>query len=250
MKFQIFQYIILICNIYSIIIPFEVTGINKTNQNYSINSLINDIFYRDIYSILFVGTPPQKVLTLIRPDNNTLFFNKNDCERKKLKFLDIKSLLNENKIFNYKYSSSFKIISTINQNYNNKDYNYLGTDCIYFNNINSINKMNKDKLRADNFHFYLEKQYSTKLCGRLGIGYSKTTEFHIIKQLKKELQLKNYLMIIDFLSDTSGQLIFGNFPHEYENNSIYDSKELITINTGSMGNVFLPWSLSFILSCF
>ena len=74
-KLLFFNLYILIYNIYSIIIPFEVTGINKTNQNYSINSLINDIFYRDIYSILFVGTPPQKVLTLIRPDNNTLFFN-------------------------------------------------------------------------------------------------------------------------------------------------------------------------------
>jgi len=247
------KYIILIHKVYSIIfLPFQITEIDYLSHNYSINSLIDDLFYRDIYTIIYIGTPLKEVLTLVRPDNHTLFLNKNDCQRKKLKYLDKNSVLNNNKVFDYKESSTFKIISTINDNYNNKDFNYLVTDSISFYDINCKNiNSNCDKtIKIDEFHFNIEKEYNNKLCGRLGIGYSKNTQDHIINQLKKNKGSNYYIMIINFLEDGKGRIIFGGYPHEYDNNTIYDKNDLITINTGSIGNIFLPWSISFIRTYF
>ena len=42
-----------------------------------------------------------------------------------------------------------------------------------------------------------------------------------------------------------GRIVFGGYPHEYDNIKIYDPNNLITIYTGSVGNVILPWSLGF-----
>ena len=252
--FYFIRYLLLIHKIYSIILlPFQITGIDYLNQNYSINSLINDIFYRDIYTTINIGTPPQEVLTLIRPDNQTLYLNKNDCQRKKLKYIDKNILLSSNIAFDYKESTTFNKISTINvDKNNNQDYNYLVSDSIIFNDISCLNiKSNCDKnLKTDEFHFNVEKEYNNKLCGRLGIGYSKNTQLHILNQLKQKKEIKNHLMIINFIEDGKGRLIFGGYPHEYENNTIYNLTDLIKINTGSIGNIFLPWSLSFISTYF
>ena len=242
----------LINQIYSILVlPFEITWINNTNNNYSINSLINDIFYRDVYTLLYVGSPPQEVLTLIRPDNQTIFFSSNDCERKKLKYIDNNSMLNKKKVFNYKESSSFKKISTI-QNDDNNDFNYLVSESISFYDINYLNNKlnNNNKIKIDDLRLKFEKNYNDKQCGRLGIGYSKKTQLHIINQLKSNKEIDNYLMYINFISNKDGTITFGGYPHDYLNNTIYDKNSLISINTGSIGNIFLPWSLSFIKTYF
>ena len=57
-------------------------------------------------------------------------------------------------------------------------------------------------------------------------------------------------MTIKFFPDMSGRIVFGGYPHEYDNNKIYDPNNLITIYTGSIGNIFLPWSLGFYSSYF
>ena len=249
----IIKYLLLIHEISTIIfLPFEISGLNNTEQNYSINTLINDIFYRDLYTILNIGTPATEVLTLIRPDNQTIFLNKNDCERKKMKFFDNKINLYKNKIFNYKKSSSFTTITTIDPDFNTKEYNYLVKDSISFYDISCLNNTFncKSRINFEEFSFILERKYSTESCARLGIGYSKNTQLHIINQLKKQKEFTKYLMTIKFLPNLKGHLIFGGYPHEYENNEIYNPNNLIKIYTGSKGNVFLPWSLGFYLAYF
>ena len=174
--------------------PFEISGLNNTEQNYSINTLINDIFYRDLYTILNIGTPATEVLTLIRPDNQTIFLNKNDCERKKMKFFDNNINLYKNKIFNYKKSSSFTTITTIDPDFNTKEYNYLVKDSISFYDISCLNNTFncKSRINFEEFSFILERKYSTESCARLGIGYSKNTQLHIINQLKKQKEFTKF----------------------------------------------------------
>ena len=245
---RIIKYLLLIHEIYSIIVlPFQISGLNKTEKNYSINSLINDIFYRDLFTIITIGTPPKEVLTLIRPDNKTIFLNKNDCERKKLDFLDKNLFIFKNKEFNYKESSSFQTISTINLDYNNDNYNFLVKDFISFSDISCLNNTFncQSKITFEKFSFIVERFYTNKLCARLGIGYSKNSQLHIINQLKKKKEVNNYLMTLKFMNNMEGKLIFGGYPHEYENNEIFDPNNLIKIYTGSIGNVLIPWSLSF-----
>ena len=249
------QYVLINHKIYSIIVlPFEITGINHTNIKYSVNNLIYDLFYRDIYTTLFVGTPPQEMLTLIRPDNQTLFFNSKDCNRKKLSFIKDDSNIITKKSFNGKESTSFyelEKITTINNDLNTKEKNYIFTDTISFYDSNCINNFNnnlkcKTEISVDKFQFMVEYSQTSQLCGRLGMGYSKFTQLHFISQLKKKKGINNYLMTLQFLEDGKGYLILGGYPHEYETNSKYDSNNLVTINTGSKGNIILPWSLSFI----
>ena len=249
------QYVLINHKIYSIIVlPFEITGINNTNTNYSINNLIYDLFYRDIYTTLYVGTPPQEMLSLIRPDNQTLFLNVNDCNRKKLSFIKDDSNIITKQSFNSRESTSFNkldTITTINNNHNTKETNFLVSDTISFYDSNCINNLNnnqkcKTKISVDNFNFMVEISQTSQLCGRIGMGYSKFTQYHFVNQLKKKKGINNYLMTLQFLDDGKGYLILGGFPHEYETNSKYDSNNLVTINTGSKGNVILPWSLSFI----
>ena len=249
------QYVLLNQKVNSIIVlPFEITGINHTNTNYSINNLIYDLFYRDIYTNLYVGTPPQEMLTLIRPDNQTLFFNSKDCNRKKLSFIKDDSNLITKKSFNGGESNSFyklDTITTINNDLNTKEKNYLYSDTISFYDSNCLHNLNnnqkcKTKITVDKFNFMVEISYTSQLCGRLGMGYSKFTQMHFVKQLKKKKGISNYLMTLQFLEDEKGYLILGGYPHEYEANSKYDSNNLVTINTGSKGNIILPWSVSFI----
>ena len=249
------QYVLINHKVNSIIVlPFEITGINHTNTNYSINNLIYDLFYRDIYTTLYVGTPPQEMLTLIRPDNQTLFFNSKDCNRKKLSFIKDDSNIITKKSFNSIESSSFNklyTITTINNDHNKKEKNYLCNDTISFYDSSCINNLNnnqkcKTNITVDEFNFMVEISYTSQLCGRLGIGYSKFTKIHFVSQLKKKKGINNYLMTLQFLEDGKGYLILGGYPHEYETNSKYDSNNLVTINTGSKGNLILPWSISFI----
>ena len=191
----IVSFIILIYKNYSIIvIPFEISELNYSAQNYSINNLINDIFYRDLYTTLYIGTPPKEVLILIRPDNQTLFLNKNDCERKKLENFDKKKSLYKNKTFNHRESSTFNEISKINNDFYGKDFNYLVSDSISFYDISCLNNTLKCQLKIifEEFQFNVEKEYNNKLCGRLGVGFSKTTQLHIINQLKRKNLSKNY----------------------------------------------------------
>ena len=249
------QYVLLNHKINSIIVlPFEITGINDTNTNYSINNLIYDLFYRDIYTNLYVGTPPQEMLTLIRPDNQTLFFNSKDCNRKKLSFIKDDSNLITKKSFNGRESTSFyklDTITTINNDHNTKEKNYLFSDTLSFYDSNCINNLNnnqkcKTNITVDKFNFMVEITYTNQLCGRIGMGYSKFTQIHFVDQLKKKKGINNYLMTLQFLEEGKGYLILGGYPHEYETNSKYDPNNLVTINTGSKGNIILPWSISFI----
>jgi hypothetical protein len=156
------QYVLINHKINSIIVlPFEITGINDTNTNYSINNLIYDLFYRDIYTNLYVGTPPQEMLTLIRPDNQTLFFNSKDCNRKKLSFIKDDSNLITKKSFNGRESTSFyklDTITTINNDHNTKEKNYLFSDTLSFYDSNCINNLNnnqkcKTNITVDKFNF-------------------------------------------------------------------------------------------------
>ena len=247
--FIIIQYVLLNHIVSSIVIlPFEITGINFSNKNYSVNSLINDLFYVDIYTMLYIGTPPQEVLTLIRPDNNTLFLNSKDCQRKKLYYINNNSDIIKKKSFNNKESSSFRKKTTIMENYYSKDFNYLVSETISFYNSKNFNSGVdlKNIIKFDDFKVIVEKNYNNKLCCRLGIGYSQRIHLHIINQLKKGKKINNYLMTMKFTEEEKGILTFGG----NKNNSIHNSTQIISVYTESKRNVILPWSISFIRTYF
>ena len=236
----IFQYVLLNHKVSPIVVlPFKISGINPSNQNYSINSFINDLFYVDLYTTLYIGTPPQEVLTLIRPDNKTLFLNSKDCQRKKLKYIKDNSNITKGKTFNNKDSSTFKKKTTMTNSYfNSKDFIYLVSETLTFYNSSNLNNWNNldNIIKFDDFDITLEKNYNNKLCCRLGIGYQTNPPLHIIFQLKMKKIINNYLMTIKYNDEDSGILTFGN-----SNNS----SNLVKVYTGTKGNIILPWSIRF-----
>ena len=118
----IFSFILIYCNCQNIILNFKRLSFNKLKGKENIDDYIN----YDIYTDLFVGTPPQKVTHFIDPNDcifqfkkllfeyNPKKFNKSYINQIKQEYF---SLYNSSKSSTYKgyYSDNFTIITTDNK---------------------------------------------------------------------------------------------------------------------------------------
>jgi len=269
--FRFYFLIILLFHIINslIVLPFKINGYNpKQKDKYNVTDLINEYLQLDIFTTIEIGSPPQKVTTLISTEENTFSLSSEICEKKSLNYISDYSIvskngLNLNRLKSYNnefYNSNFN-------NYQNEEKN-IGTlsETIYLYNTTFLscqplewankNGPKDTKIRINNFTMII-KDYKNdeKLCGRLGIGSPTLTTGRLLQLrgmtsfldfLKKNNIINNYSWTIKLHHKEEGRLIIGGLPHEYENNNNkYNEKNFRTINSFWPTDVDFPWSIKF-----
>ena len=251
-----------------IVLPFRINGYNlKENEKVNITNFINEYLIMDIFTTLEIGSPPQKVTTLIYPGEKTLILSSDICKKESLDCIDDYSLVSKkgldlNKIKTYNnefYNSVFK-------DYLDQEKN-IGTfiDNIYLYNTTYLSSQPLDwsnqkgkmdtKTKIDNITMII-KDYKNgeKMCGIVGIGSPTRLTGGILKLkemvsffdfLKSKNIINNYNWSIKLYHKKEGRLIIGALPHEYENSDFYKEDKYITINSFWPSEVDYPWSIRF-----
>ena len=213
--FEFFLFILLI-RIYNSFVAFPLEIITKENyiENNNIHSkIIENYYFRNIYTIIEIGTPPQKIPLFINPKetdyviNNFLFNDKNLNIKYNLSY----NYFNENNSKTYKTDGCKEVVN---------DFDELETICLSNDTFILYKDVNlQQKINFDNFYFKLMKNEENDIPGQIGLGlFGKTfeQENNFLKILNNYNLIKQYYWYFDFDSwnNTNGKLIIGAFPHE------------------------------------
>ena len=169
------------------------------------------ILSNDLYTELLIGTPSQKITTVIN-------FNKEHFYIAHPK---------SKGIFNSNLSKSFYSEFSEEQfNFEEINSGYISFDTITLNSKNESNN-NFNKISIPNFVFTYSTSPNFPIInyGSIGLLYKEMSFYknrNFIVQLKYKKIIYNYGITFYFLNDTNCDLFIGEYPHEY-NNSFYDS---------------------------
>ena len=252
-----------------LVLPFKVNKyIPKDNTKFNVTDLINECLISNIYTIVEIGKPPQRVTSIISQDLNTFALSSKICLEKKLdtvydlsivskKGIDINILTSfknefENSEFQ-NYIDQEKKVGILYQNISLYNTTYLSCQP-----IDSLNKKGKidSKTEVKNITMIIKDyQKDKKLCGIVGIGSPQRLTGGVmqlryvpsfINTLKKENIINEYSFSFKFYYRDEGRFIIGAKPHEYEYHTNYYSEERFrTINSAEPNNVDFPWSIKF-----
>ena len=235
-----------------IVIPFSIS-IHKTpstNEKYSITDFFIDYITRDLYTTIDIGTPPQKLFTIISSNSHIFSLSSDEYIPKRYepnKNLNFKS----KKSFIPSFSSSFskiKNISIFSKKQKNKAI--ISESFILYNTMN-LNKDKEDKdsnIKIDNMKIIFEEDNDEQKYAIIGLNYDTSNKEipFIVNELKRLNIIANYDWSFRFISKTEGQFIIGGLPHNYENNKNYYNNILYTkILSSSAGDYSYPWSIHF-----
>ena len=202
-----------------IILPIETLSSDnyKIISNNSRQRIMGLSLYRNMFTILEIGTPIQKIPLIIDSKKHifeiTSFsqYNKNIYNA----IYDLSSIFNKYDFYNENASSSFKTegcqksVSIISDHL----YDCASNDTIYLNN-------NLDeKIKIEQFQFNMVKNKEENIRGILGLGlYDKYgyIDKSFTSILKNRNIIDNYNWYFSFNSwnGTNGKLIIGSLPHE------------------------------------
>ena len=238
-----------------IVIPIE----SLNEDNYMIendNSHVNTIkkyLFKDLYTLLEIGTPMQKIFLFIRINNQDFYLiSKTSFENKK-----------EEDLFNYKYNLSnlYKVFDLFNEK---NSISYIKQDCketlgisddfelicnsndsfLFFQEINMTHKIIYDK-----FFFKLIIDTDSNIPGEIGLGLFdkyRNQENNFLKILKSNDLINNYNWYFDFdsYSSSKGKLIIGSLPHENYPDK-FSENDLIFINIDINSYTLRNWRIEF-----
>ena len=273
MKYFIFHFyfilILLYNNIYSIIVlPFRINGYkNKENGKYNITDYINEYLIVDIFTTIEIGSPPQKVTTLISPEEKTFTLSSNFCEKKSLDYISDYSIVSKTGLYLNKlksYNNQFDNSNFIDYQDEEKNIGTIIDSILLYNTTfltcqplewRSKNGNKDTKIKIDNLTMII-KDYKNgqKLCGRIGIGSPLLLTGGLLKLrnmtsffdfLKKNNIINDYSWTIKLHHKEEGRLIIGALPHQYEMDNFYDENKYRTINSFWPSDVYFPWSIKF-----
>ena len=252
-----------------VVLPFKVNNYIPTDENkFDVTNLIKECLISSIYTNVEMGTPPQKVTSIISQDMNTFLLSSELCHDKKMdtvydlsivskKGTDINKLnIGDNDFTNSEfknYVNQYNNIGILHQNISLFNTTYLSSQP-----VDSLNKKGKidSKKEVKNITMVI-KDYkeNEKLCGIIGIGSpNRLTGGELklryipsfINTLKKEDIINDYSFTFKFYYRDEGRFIIGAMPHEYEYyNNLYDKGKYRTIKTFDPNNVDYPWSIRF-----
>ena len=213
-----------------IVIPFKT--VKDTDSNY-----IKSLLQYQLYTEMEIGDTKQKVNLAISTD--TSFFNIESYLLNETFYSPNKSTSYKNNTYLYKVfeGERTKIAEILNETFYFKDSmksNYEIYQDIKFNYIIQLStgSTGKDNGYIDN---------STNLISGV-IGLQMTREYnennHIIlaKSLKTVNAIDNIIWHINYITDNEGYLIFGEYPHQYNNS--YLENNLKKINCITLNNDF------------
>ena len=197
-----------------IVIPFDIREIKGADNN------------EFIYTQIEIGDPPRKIDSLINFQDSLFYF-----------WNISSSYIDLNSSYNPSNSSSFNIISNIN----NSHFKNIISEDIYF--YTDINCTNKSKYKISKILFP-ELIINQSLFNIIGMQVNSTNKtYNLINLLKSKDIIDNYIWTIKFENLTQGKLIIGDFPHNYDKNN-YENKNLTLINTYSKGDKIF-WGIQF-----
>ena len=223
-NYEIFFFILVIIliietNCKTIVIPFNIIELpGEEKQSY-------------IYTNIEIGTPPQKIDSIINFQNSLFYFS------------NISPLnISFNSTYNYSESSSFEIISDIN--ISSSEYKNIISEQIYF--YTDINCQNKSKYNISPI-LYPDIHSNESLFITIDLqinNNSMNKSFNIINILKERKIINSYFWTIKLDNNlTTGKIIIGDLPHNYDKDN-YIEKNLKWINTYSKENKIF-WGIQF-----
>lgn len=205
-----------------IILPFNQLNpeLEKVINNNDINNIIASNSLLNLYTSIYMGNTPFKLLVKLYPYNNFFSFTS-------IPFIDYNSS-------NYLFYNPFLSKSL----HRNKDINYKEefrevTDIFYFitneEEINNIyDKKNFSHINEDKYKSYLylnclisNWHFSDNYTGYLGLGRNSSyySQYHFIKELKEKSVINYSIWSVDFNTSNKnydkGNLIIGEYPHIY-----------------------------------
>ena len=252
-----------------VVLPFKVNKYNPIDiKKFNVTTLINECLIVNLYTIVEMGTPPQRVTSIISPEINTFLLSSELCQEKKIdtvsdlsivskKGIDLDKLnIGDNDFSNSEfknYVNQDKNIGILYQNISLFNTTYLSSQP-----IDSLNKKGKiDSKREVKNVTMIIKDYkeNQKLCGVVGVGSPQRLtggELKLryipsfINTLKKENIINEYSFTFKFYYRDEGRFVLGGLPSEYEYyKNLYSPEKYRTIKTFDPNNVDYPWSIRF-----
>ena len=237
-----------------IVIPIE--NLDKVNyileQGNSHSNIIKNYYFKDLYTILEIGTPIQKVFLFIRTNHQdyeiiskTSYNNKNIGELVNNKY-NLYNIFQNYNLFNEKKSLSYISVGC-KEVLGILDFETIcnsNDSFIFYNNINMTKK-----IRYDNFFFKLIIDSDNDIPGEIGLGLFdkyREPEYNFLKLLKNNNLINNYNWYFQFDSylNKNGKLIIGSLPHE-DYPKLFSEIDLFYINVDINSFTLKNWRLEF-----
>ena len=211
-----------------ILVIFNKFCLNTISFNFT-KKKINSVNI-ELLTEIFIGTPLQKIPSILTFNTYSIYIPDNSFKIGKFNQFDSKTLIPniyEQKLKNCSFEgniipcSTAKDIGSVNNNYKSND---LFT--IYF--ILLTNSSNN----SYNFNY--------SLLGLKNNPDSSSIKTHLIWVMKTNSLIDNYVFYIKYKNNVEGELIIGNYPHEY--NSNFKEENLRFVNGKIIND---GWSMKF-----
>ena len=221
----IFLFKILLYESKKIIIPFKT--VHNTESNY-----IKSLLQYQIYTKLDIGTTRQTAYIAITTDNYIFAIESSIINETFYSAKKSTSYKNNSSIYYYtdKRDSRMKSGDVLNETFYFSDSIYKINENMY-NNImfNYITELSQGFSGLDNG--YIDNNINL-ISGIIGLQitryYSQRDEIIFMKSLKNIDAIDKLVWSIYYLNDNEGYLLFGEYPHEYNNN--YNEDDYKKIN--------------------
>ena len=202
-----------------IILPIEILSSDNyiINSNSSHERIIKSFLYKNIFTILEIGSPIQKIPLIIDTKEHIFEITSYSPNNKNAYnyIYNLSSIFNKYDFYKENSSSNFKTDGCHKSNGMFADHLY---DCNSYDIINIKTDFDK-KIKIENFEFNMVKNKEENITGILGLGLfdnNGNINKSFLKILKNRNIIKNYNWYFYFNSwnDTKGELIIGSSPHE------------------------------------
>ena len=222
---------LLLENCISIILPIKtnIPIFNKSN-------IIPYYTSNQLYSILEVGSPIQKVILLLTLKENSFYLSKIDKIDKNDKIIGITSQ------YNYTESSTSIQLTEFDQKYGNENHGCFISDNFYF-----LENLKEPKKLYKNITFYLPSKDDINLYFIAGIGLQKSIKDKGFLDALKDLDyIKAYDWFLNYTNKDYNEeikLIIGTTPHEYYPD-YFSENQILSMNS-YCSVTYLKWGILF-----
>ena len=223
-------------NVYKI--PFGLYNIRNYNN---ISDIVHNIFFNIMYVNLSIGTPPQNIPFGLNMNSQTFTIY--------------------SKVFDKNESSTYEELSKYENNDENEDEGevssgYYSKDILNINNISQeINFLLADKLKYENYPFgmiglLIPNNIESNIELEKYPFFNSLKEAKLINSFTWTLKYFNNISLLDTIYEYGrnnqiiGEFIFGNEPHNYEEDKFkYSKSDLIRINP--LSSYYYTWEINF-----
>ena len=206
--FYLFIFFCKVCILQKITLPFKKILKKNTSEN-----LINNLFNNELEVNLTIGTPEKNYPVLLKLQQTETFIMNIDSESKNIKIK-----------YNPKESSTYL-------SKNERLYLHSKIHCSDGYYIRDTFHFGKEKIKGDLFYFILANKENQNITssGELGLNFDESRlnkdNLYFLKQLQIKNLIAHSVFTLEYNNENEGNLIIGNYPHEY--NKTFNKEDLI-----------------------